>query len=244
MENNGNKVVLITGASSGIGEATARRLAEEGVKVALAARRKERLDAIAQEIVKGGGDALVIEVDMTDRNGVCNMVEEVAGKYGRVDALFSNAGLMAMAPLVNNRVDEWERMIDLNIKGVLYGVSAVWPIFEKQGSGHFLFVSSVAGLKVSAPGGVATKFAVKAIAEGVRVESAGKFRSTVLYPGFIESELMYGSGDEAIRKDMISRYEQNAIPADTIARAVSYALGQPDDTGINEITIRPKSQVF
>lgn len=178
---------------------------------------------------------------------VTDMVNDVAAKNGRLDVMIGNAGLMAMAPLAACRVDEWDSMIDINIKGLLYGVAAAWPIFEKQNSGHFINISSVAGLKVSAGIGTvysATKFAVRAVSEGIRVESAGKFRSTVIYPGFIESELMYGSSDEDSRNAIIAGYQQFAISADRIGDAVAYAVSQPEDASINEITIRASAQEF
>ncbi len=245
MEN--KKVIIITGASSGIGAAIARRMAKEGAVVALAARREDKLRAVRDEIRKAGGTAEYYVVDVTVRDEVEQMVGKVAGEFGRVDVIVNNAGLMAMAPLAARKVDEWDRMIDINIKGLLYGVAAVWPIFEKQQSGHFINLSSVAGLKVSAGIGTVysgTKFAVKAIAEGIRVESAGKFRSTVIYPGYIESELMLGSSDATTKKGVADAYAKYAVSADRIGDAVAYAVSQPDDTAVNEITIRPTAQEF
>jgi NADP-dependent 3-hydroxy acid dehydrogenase YdfG len=152
-----------------------------------------------------------------------------------------------MAPLAARKVDEWDKMIDINVKGLLYGVAAAWPIFEKQQSGHFINISSVAGLRVSAGIGTvysATKFAVRAIAEGIRIESAGKFRSTVIYPGYIESELMYGSSDAESRKGVMAAYERFAISAARIGDAAAYAISQPEDASVNEITIRATAQEF
>jgi Short-chain alcohol dehydrogenase of unknown specificity len=247
MENITGKVVVITGGSSGIGEATARRLAAEGAIVALAARRKDKLDQIAADIAMKGGKAMIYQVDVTNKSQVSAMVADVAANRGRLDVFVANAGLMANSLLSEGKTDEWDAMIDVNLKGVLYGVAAVWPIFTKQGSGHFISISSVAGLKVAAPGNSvysATKFAVKALAEGIRVESAGKFRSTVLYPGYVESELKYGSSNEKVRNAVVEAYKQNEIPADAVANAILYAMSQPDNTGINEITIRPTVQEF
>ncbi len=167
------KVVIITGASSGLGEATARHLAARGATLVLAARRKTRLDALANEIIEAGGKALAVAVDVTRRNDVEAMVDAAITEFGRVDVLVNNAGLMAIAPLSATRVDEWERMIDINLKGVLYGIAASLPVFEQQQSGHFINVASVAGLKVLSPGGAVysgTKFAVRAISEGLRYE--------------------------------------------------------------------------
>lgn len=247
MESIREKVVVITGASSGIGEATAKRLAGDGAVAILAARRMDRLAKIAGEIAAKGGKASFHVVDVTRKDQVAAMVNEVVAKYGRLDVLVANAGLMANSMLAEGKTDEWDRMIDLNLKGVLYGVAAVWPVFERQKSGHFITISSVAGLKVAAPGNAvysATKFAVKALAEGIRVESAGKFRSTVLYPGYVESELKYGSSDEKVRNAVVDAYGKNEIPADSVADAIAYAIAQPATTGVNEITIRPTVQEF
>lgn len=247
MQNINGKVVVITGASSGIGEATAKRLAADGAVVVLAARRKDRLEKVAKDIADAGGKASVYGVDVTKKDQVVTLVNDTAAKNGRLDVLVSNAGLMANSFLSEGKTDEWDRMIDINLKGVLYGVAAVWPIFEKQRSGHFIAISSVAGLKVAAPGNSvysATKFAVKALCEGIRVESAGKFRSTVLYPGYVESELKYGSSNEKVRNAIVEAYGKNEIPADSVANAIAYAIAQPADTGINEITIRPTVQEF
>lgn len=247
MENIRNKVVVITGASSGIGEAIARKLAAEGAVVALAARRKERLARIAGEIAATGGKVTYHEVDVTVEKQVRDMIDEVAANEGRLDVLVGNAGVMSMAPLSETKVREWDNMIDVNIKGILYGIAAAWPVFEKQGHGHFINVSSVAGLKVAAPNGVvysATKYAVRALTEGIRVESAGKFRATIISPGYIESELMYGSSHAATREAIISAYRKYAIPADTVADAVAYAISQPENASVNEIVLRATAQEF
>ena len=244
MDNIGNKVVIVTGASSGIGEAIVRKLAADGAIVVLAARRKDRLEKIAGDINASGGKALYYTVDVTVEKQVRELVDDVVARLGRVDVMVGNAGLMAQAPLSSLKVDEWDRMIDINIKGVLYGVAAVWPVFGKQ---QFINISSVAGIKVAAGTGTvysATKYAVRALSEGIRVESAGKFRSTVIYPGYVESELMYGSSDEKTREAVIAGYAKYAIPAASVANAVAYAISQPADTAINEIVIRPTSQEF
>ena len=247
MDNIKDKVVIVTGASSGIGEAIVRTLSAVGASVVLAARRKDRLEKIAGEINSQGGKASYYVVDVTVEKQLRDMIDDVMNKQGRIDVLVGNAGLMAQAPLSSLKVDEWDRMIDINIKGVLYGVAAAWPVFEKQQSGHFINISSVAGIKVAAGTGTvysATKYAVRALSEGIRVESAGKFRSTVIYPGYVESELMYGSSDEKTRQVVISGYAKYAISADSVANAVAYAISQPADTAINEIVIRPTSQEF
>lgn len=245
--NTQEKVVIITGASSGIGEAVAKRLDGDGAIVALAARRQEKLETVCRYITDAGGRASFYQMDVTKKEQLAEMADSVVKQYGRLDVLVGNAGLMAIAPLSTRKVDEWDRMIDINIKGILYGIAAAWPIFERQNSGHFINIASVAGLRVSAPGGTvysATKYAVRAISEGVRIESAGKFRSTVISPGYIESELMYGSSDEAARNSVISAYAQYAIPAPTIADAVAYAVSQPTEASINEIVVRATAQEF
>ena len=242
-----DKVVIVTGASSGIGEAIAQKLANEGAIVALAARRKDRLAKITDEINDAGGKAAYYAVDVTVRAQVEALVNDVVRQNGRLDVLVGNAGVMSMAPLPALKVDEWDRMIDVNVKGILYGVAAAWPVFEKQGSGHFINLASVAGLKVAAPNGIvysATKYAVRALSEGIRIESAGKFRVTVISPGFIESELMYGSSDPTSREAIVTAYKQFAIPADTVAHAVVYAVSQPENTSVNEIVVRATAQTF
>ena len=241
-----NKVVVITGASSGLGEATARHLAALGAKVVLAARRTDRLEAVVADITKAGGQAIFATADVTSKQDVENLINTAVTTYGRVDVLVNNAGYMAIAPMDQRRTDEWDRMIDINIKGLLYGVAAALPAFETQGNGHIINVSSVAGGKVFSPGGTVysgTKFAVRAISEGLRHELAGKVRITTINPGAVDSELKLGVDDEASRKAVNQFYEQ-AIPADSVARAIAFAIEQPADVGINEIVLRPLTQEF
>ena len=241
-----DKVVLITGASSGIGEATARHLAAKGATVALAARRVERLEKIVSEIEAAGGKAKPFAVDVTDKAQVDKLIAEVLAAFGRIDVLINNAGLMAIAPMVQARTEEWDRMIDINIKGLLYGVAAALPVFEKQQSGHFINIASVAGLKVFSPGGTVysgTKHAVRAISEGLRHEVGSKIRTTVVSPGAVASELKYGSGDAASRSAIVEFYKQE-IPAEAIARAIAYAIEQPAEVDVNEIVVRPTVQEF
>jgi NADP-dependent 3-hydroxy acid dehydrogenase YdfG len=240
------KVVVITGASSGLGEATARLLALKGARVAIAARRRERLDRIAAELTKAGKEARAYEVDVVQKSQVDALISSVREDFGRIDVLVNNAGVMPIAPLSQRRTDEWDRMIDVNIRGLLYGIAAVLPVFEKQGSGHVINLGSVAGIKVFSPGGTvysATKFAVRAISEGLRHEVGGKMRVTVIEPGAIDSELKYNSGDEASRSNVIEFYRQ-AIPASSVARAIAYAVEQPADVDVNEIVLRPTVQEF
>ncbi|ELS6682440.1 SDR family oxidoreductase [Salmonella enterica] len=246
MNNIENKVVVITGASSGLGEATALYLAEKGAKLVLSARRKDRLDKLAARIVANGGEALVVEADVTRKSDVQNIIDKAMAAFGRVDVVVNNAGLMAIAPLSLTKTDEWDRMIDINIKGVLYGIAAALPVFEQQKSGHFINIASVAGIKVFSPGGTVysgTKFAVKAISEGLRHEVGPHIRTTTICPGAIDSELKLGSSDEQSSKFVIDFYQQ-AIPADSVARAIAYAIEQPADVDINEIVLRPTCQEF
>lgn len=240
------KVVVITGGSSGLGEATARHLAERGAHVAIAARRTDKLAAIVVDIESKGGMAKAYTVDVTDKTQVDALIANVLADFGRIDVLVNNAGLMAIAPMNEGLTDEWDRMIDINIKGLLYGVAAALPVFEKQGSGHFINIASVAGLKVFSPGGTVysgTKFAVRAISEGLRHEVGGRIRVTTIEPGAIDSELKFGSGHEQSRDFVIDFYKQ-AIPADSVARAIAYAIEQPANVDINEIVLRPTTQDF
>ena len=241
-----DKVVVVTGASSGLGEATARHLAASGASVVLGARRLDRLETIASDIRKAGGKAEALATDVTRLEDVRALVNKGIEAFGRVDVLVNNAGLMAIAPLSELKVDEWDRMIDINIKGVLYGVAAALPIFERQGFGHFINIASVAGLKVFSPGGTVysgTKFAVRAISEGLRHEVGGSIRTTTIEPGVVDSELKYGSSHEQSAKNLAAFYEI-AIPAESVARAIAYAIEQPNDVDINEIVLRPTLQDF
>jgi NADP-dependent 3-hydroxy acid dehydrogenase YdfG len=240
-------VVIITGASSGLGESTARHLAKRGATIVLGARREDRLNSIVKDIQADGGEALAVAVDVTKRAEVEGLVEQAINTYGKINVLVNNAGIMPIAPLALLKVDEWERTIDINIKGVLYGIAAVLPHFQKARSGHFINLSSVAGIKVFAPGGSvysATKFAVRALSEGLRVETRkDNIRVTVLSPGFVDSELKEGSSDETSSRNLKEFYTI-AIPADSIARAIAYAIEQPADVEIDEIVVRPTVQDF
>jgi NADP-dependent 3-hydroxy acid dehydrogenase YdfG len=240
------RVVVITGGSSGLGEATARHLAAKGATVAIAARRTDRLDAIVADIEAAGGKAKAYTVDVTNKKQVDALIASVVADFGRIDVLVNNAGLMAIAPIGQGRTDEWDRMIDINVKGLLYGVAAALPVFEKQESGHFVNIASVAGIKVFSPGGTVysgTKFAVRAISEGLRHEVGGKIRVTTIEPGAVDSELKFGSSHEASRDFVVEFYKQ-AIPADSVARAIAYAIEQPANVDINEIVLRPTAQEF
>lgn len=248
MSNIQDKVIVITGASSGLGEAAARHLAASGAKLVLAARRADRLETLVAEIEAKGGQAWAVTTDVAKRDDVENLIRQAVEKFDHVDVLINNAGVMPLAPMALRKVDEWDQMIDVNIKGTLYGIAAVLPGMQARKSGHIINLSSVAGLKVSGGLGTvysATKFAVKAISEGLRTEVAGdNIRVTTLYPGAIDSELKHGSSDAASGSAMQAFYAANEIGADSIARAIAYAIEQPADVAINEITIRPTRQDF
>lgn len=243
-----NKVVIITGASSGLGAETAHHLAQKGAKLVLGARRLDRLETLVADIQQQGGEAIAVAMDVSKRDNVDHLAQQALAHFGKIDVLINNAGIMPGAVMSALKVDEWDKMIDVNVKGVLYGIAAVLPTMLAQKRGHIINLSSVAGLKVSAGGGTvysATKFAVKAISEGLREEMAGEnIRVTTLYPGAIETELKYSSSDADSRERVQSYYKNNEISADAIARAIVYAVEQPDDVAINEITVRPTRQAF
>lgn len=246
MNNSANKVVVITGASSGIGEAIALHLANNAYSLVLVARRQEKINALVDRIIQQGGKAIAVKADVTRQDEVHRAIDAAIAAYQRVDVLINNAGFMAIAPLSELKTDEWDKMIDTNLKGVLYGVAAALPVFQRQGSGHFINVASVAGIKVLAPGGVvysATKFAVRALSEGLRQEAGKTIRTTLISPGAVESELQFGSSDEESKKFLHEFYKQ-AISADAIARSVLFAIEQPGDVDINEIVVRPTQEEF
>ena len=243
MSNIEGKVVVITGASSGLGEATARHLASKGASVFLGARRLDRLQAVVVDIQRAGGRAAAMRVDVTRRAEVDAFLQAATEKFGRIDVLVNNAGLMALAPIGKTLVDEWDRMIDINIKGVLYGIAAALPVFARQKGGHIINIASVAGHKVSMGGAVycATKHAVRAISEGIRQEVDG-IRTTIISPGAVQSELPLGISDPQTAAGTKEFYRLTAIPADAVARAIAFAIEQPADVDINEILLRPTAQ--
>jgi NADP-dependent 3-hydroxy acid dehydrogenase YdfG len=239
------KVVVITGASSGMGEAAAQHLAAQGANVVLGARRIERLQSLADELNNQGGKALAVETDVTDPNQVQRLVDEAVQTYGRVDVIINNAGLMPHSPLERLKIDDWNRMIDVNIKGVLYGIAAVIPYMKEQKSGHIINVSSVAGHKVRAGGVVyaATKHAVRVISEGLRQEvKPYNIRTTVISPGAVDTELPSSATEPDVAENLHKFYKECAIPADSFARAVAFAMSQPEEVDINEILFRPTRQ--
>jgi NADP-dependent 3-hydroxy acid dehydrogenase YdfG len=240
-----DKIVVVTGASSGLGEATARLLSAEGATVVLGARRADRIRTLARELETRGGNALAVTTDVTQREEVKALVGASVQTYGRVDVMINNAGLMPQAPLERLKVDEWDRMIDVNIKGVLYGIAAALPQMQRQKSGHFINVSSVAGHKIGPGFAVyaATKFAVRVLSEGLRQEvKPYNIRTTVISPGAVATELPDSVTDPDTSKRIRTFYEQVAVPADSFARAVAFAMSQPEDIDINEILYRPTKQ--
>jgi NADP-dependent 3-hydroxy acid dehydrogenase YdfG len=245
MENNiKGKVVVITGASSGIGEAIAKHLTSLGALVSLGARRKEKLDQLVDDIKASGGQAASFITDVTKREQVDALVKGTVDTFGKVDVIINNAGLMPLSKLENLRYEEWEKMIDTNIKGVLYGIGAALPIFKEQKSGHFINVSSVAGHRVGPGAAVysATKFAVRALSEGLRQEvKPYNIRTTIISPGAIKTELPDTITDDKIRGTLQNVFDI-AISPESIARAVAYVIEQPEEFDVNEIILRPTAQ--
>ena len=239
------KVVLITGGSTGIGAEVARLLASCGAKVAVAARRQEKLDGVVSEIVSKGGSARSYKLDVTDKRQVETTVAAVVADFGRLDVLVNNAGVMPIRPMAEVNTDEWDAMIDVNLKGTLYGIAAALPRFLAQHGGHIINLSSVAGIKVFAPGGTVysgTKFAVSAISEGLRQEVGDSIRVTSIEPGAVESDLKHSTSGTA--RDTVLDFYKQAIPSASVARAIAFAIEQPDDVDINAIVIRPTRQEF
>ncbi len=242
-----NKVVVITGASSGIGEATAKLLADKGAKIVLGARREERLKELADEIKSNGGQAVYHVTDVVNPEDSKQLVHLAKDTFGSVDAIFLNAGIMPNSSLSELKTDEWNSMVDVNIKGVLNGIAAVLPTFTSQKSGHIITTSSVAGLKAYPGGAVygATKWAVRDLMEVLRMESAQEgtnIRTATIYPAAINTELLETITDKNMAEGMTAMYEQYGITPDRVANVVAFALDQPEDTNINEFTIGPTSQ--
>ncbi|WP_101926863.1 MULTISPECIES: SDR family oxidoreductase [Luteimonas] len=234
-----DRIVLITGASSGIGAAAARLLAAAGATVVLGARRRDRLDALVAEITAAGGTARAHTLDVTRRDDVQAFVDAATADFGRVDVIVNNAGVMPLSALSAGKVDEWDRMVDVNIKGVLYGIAAALPGMRARGSGHVINVASTGGHAVSPTAAVycATKYAVRAISEGLRQEE-DRVRVTIISPGVTESELADSITDPAAR-DGMQTYRRTVIGADAVARAIRFAIEQPEDVDTSEIIIRP-----
>jgi NADP-dependent 3-hydroxy acid dehydrogenase YdfG len=240
------KVIVITGASSGLGEASARLLCAQGASVVLGARRVDRIESLANQLTTSGGKAIAIATDVTQHDQVKRLADAAVRRFGRIDVMLNNAGLMPQAPLERLKIGEWDRMIDVNIKGVLYGIAAALPYMKQQKAGHIVNVSSVAGHKVGPGFAVyaATKHAVRALSEGLRQEvKPYNIRTTVISPGAVATELPNSVSEPDIAERVRKVYE-NAIPADSFARAVAYAISEPADVDVNEIVFRPTRQEY
>ena len=234
-----DKVVLVTGASSGIGAGIARELGRAGTRLVLGARRVDRLEALAEEIRSAGGEVLIRRLDVVDRADVAAFADAARAAFGRIDVIVNNAGIMPLSPMASLKVDEWDRMVDVNIKGVLYGIAAVLPEMTERGSGHIINMASIGALSVVPTAAVycGTKYAVRAISEGLRQEN-DRIRVTCIYPGVVESELADTITDPAAAEAM-QTYRAIALKPDAIARAVRYAIEQPDDVDVSDIVVRP-----
>jgi NADP-dependent 3-hydroxy acid dehydrogenase YdfG len=238
------KVVVITGASSGLGEATARTLSAQGTTVVLGARREDRIQTLARELIASGGKAIAVTTDVTDRAQVKHLVDSAVREYGRVDVMINNAGLMPQAPLERLKIDEWERMIDVNIKGVLYGIAAALPVFRRQGFGHIINTASTAAFRVVPSQSVyaGTKMAVRAISEGLRQEAGPHLRVTIVSPGITSTDFADSMTDPDVRAQLEQARDAMAMPPDAVARAIAFAIEQPATVDVGEIVVRPTAQ--
>jgi NADP-dependent 3-hydroxy acid dehydrogenase YdfG len=246
MTNNiAGKTIVITGASSGMGAAAARHLAAKGASVVLGARRADRIDALASEINNADGQAAAVVTDVTKQEDLQKLVDTAVEAYGRIDVLINNAGVMPLSPMERLKVAEWDQMIDVNLKGVLYGIAAALPHMKSQKSGHIINLSSVAGHKLFGGSAVysATKFAVRALSEGLRQEMAAyNIRTTIISPGAVKTELLEHISEKDVREANQDYVGQVGVPAETFARMVAFAINEPDDVAINEILFRPTVQ--
>ncbi|MGG3625954.1 SDR family oxidoreductase [Bacillus gobiensis] len=243
MSNIKDKVIIITGASSGIGKATATLLAEQGAHVVVSARRKQNLEELVDSITLNGGSASYQVTDVSKRYDVENLVKHAVKTHGKVDVLINNAGVMPISPLDDLRVEDWERMIDINIKGVLYGIAAALPVFRKQGIGHFVNTASTAGHKTVPNQSVysGTKYAVRAISEGLRQEAGNNLRVTIISPGMTRTSFSESVTDSEM-KIQLEEYRDIAMSPKAIARAIAFAIDQPADVDVNEVIVRPTAQ--
>lgn len=240
MKNVAGKVVAISGASSGIGEAAARLLADQGAQVVLGARRVDRLEGIASDIEARGGEACFAQLDVTSKSSFQNFVQRAIDRFGQLDVLVNNAGVMPVSYLIENKTDEWEQMVDVNIKGVLFGISAALPIFTRRQSGQFINITSVADRVVSPASSVycGTKFAVRAISDGLRQEVGKNIRVTVVAPGATATELTHTITTKDIRQAIEEKFFGEAMSPFVIAEAISYAIRQPDTVDVSELVVR------
>ena len=245
MDNITGKVIAVTGASSGIGEATARLLAERGALVALGARRTDRLDTIVASIEAAGGRAIACEIDVTSAPSVEAFVTRTVAGFGRLDVFVGNAGVSSLSPVAELDIQGWSSMIDVNLRGVLNGIAAAMPVFQHQGRGHFVTTVSTSGIKIVPTQAVyaATKNAVRTLLEGLRQESTdGVIRTTSVSPGYVQTELVDAIADPSIREAAQASMASLGIPAAAVARAIAFAIEQPDDVEIGDLTIRPTRQ--
>jgi NADP-dependent 3-hydroxy acid dehydrogenase YdfG len=238
------KVVAITGASSGIGAATAELLAGQGARVVLGARRLDRLEAVAGRIADRGGQAAYQATDVRRRADVAGLAALAQERFGRLDVMVSNVGVGLVSPLDALRVDDWDEMIDTNIKGVLYGIAAALPVFRRQQAGQFVHVASTAAYKTVPAQAVysGTKVAVRAISEGLRQEAGEHLRVTIVSPGFTRTDFVHGAADPGVRAEFIEARDRMAIAPEAVARAIAFAISQPADVDVNEIVVRPTAQ--
>lgn len=241
MENIADKVIVITGASSGIGATTARKLIKFGAKVVLAARREDQLKALVEEL---GDNAIYVVTDVSKRSNLDNLVMVTIEQFGQIDVFWNNAGIMPISFFDEGKVEEWDRMIDINIKGVLYGINAVLPHMQQRGQGHILATSSVGGIKTTPGIGVysGTKFAVKAIMETLREEVAQTIKVTTVFPGATKSELGHDITSSKIKAAFGNLQNMPKMDEDAISNAVIYAISQPGNISVNEIVLRPLGQ--
>lgn len=245
MENIGGKVIVITGASSGFGKITAEYLSQRGASVALGARSADKIEAIAKAITEKGGKAIAVTTDVTHKEQVKSLVDTAVKEFGKIDVLLNNAGIMPLSPLEMLRVEDWDECIDVNIKGVLYGIAAALPHMKEQKSGQIISVSSVAGHKISSGGAVysASKYSVRVISEALRQEvKPYNIRTSVISPGAVDTDLPGSVKVEGVAENIKKYYEENAIPAESFARAVAFVMSQPEDMDVNEILFRPTKQ--
>lgn len=247
MSNNNieGKVVVITGASSGFGKITAEYLSDRGAKVALGARSTDKIEALAESINKNGGKAIAVTTDVTEKDQVKNLVDSAVNEYGKMDVLLNNAGIMPLSPLEMLKVDDWDQCIDVNIKGVLYGIAAALPHMKEQKYGQIISVSSVAGHTISPGGAVysASKYSVRVISEALRQEvKPYNIRTSVISPGAVDTNLPNSVTAEGVAENIKNYYDEKAIPADSFARSVAFVISQPEDMDVNEVLYRPTKQ--
>lgn len=244
MEKIAGKVVAITGASSGIGEAIGRHLSELGARVALGARRTDRLEQIAGDISAKGGTVIYKSLDVTQPHEMKEFVAYIIEEFQALDVFINNAGVMPLSMINAYKIEEWHRMIDVNVKGVLHGIAAALPYFEEKNAGQFVNITSVADRWVGPTSTVysSTKFAVRAISEGLRQEISDRIRVTIVAPGATESDLAETISDPGLKEQVINQFRTHLLPAEAIAKAVAYAISQPDEVDVNELVVRPTAQ--